>query len=111
MPGVNDTGVEHLRATRDPTGTWAYDPVGYFLVFVDRAGETVRLEQYTAEHRQVRIIEGRGAEEICHTIVRTGQVTLLAHAAYLGRELAKAEAALKLGLEYEQDRPLTSPTS
>ena len=36
-------------------------------------------------------------------------MTLLAHAAYLGRELAKAETALALGLEYDQDRPLTRP--
>jgi tetrahydromethanopterin S-methyltransferase subunit A len=65
------------------------------------------VEQYTQSHRLVRILEGRGAEEICHTIVRLEQVTLLAHAAYLGRELARAESALAFGLDYEQDRPLS----
>jgi tetrahydromethanopterin S-methyltransferase subunit A len=99
-------GVEHVAATRDPIEEWIYDPVGYFLVFVDRAKRLLRVEQYTPQHRQLRVIEGASAEEICHTIVRLGQVTLLAHAAYLGRELAKAETALRLGLTYEQDRPL-----
>ena len=64
------------------------------------------MEQHSPQHLLLRVVEGRGAEEICHTIVRLGQLTLLAHAAYLGRELAKAEAALTFDLEYEQDRPL-----
>jgi tetrahydromethanopterin S-methyltransferase subunit A len=98
-----------IVATRDPTDAWLYDPVGYFLVFVDRARGVLRAEQYSQEHRRLRIVEGATAEEICHTIVRLGQVTVLAHAAYLGRELAKAESALKLGLDYEQDRLLASP--
>jgi tetrahydromethanopterin S-methyltransferase subunit A len=101
--------VERIVAARDPIETWIYDSVGYFLVFVDRTNRLLRVEQYTSDHRQVRIIEGANAEEICHTIVRLAQVTLLAHAAYLGRELAKAETALRLGLPYEQDRPLASP--
>lgn len=99
--------VEQLTATRDPASAWIYDPVGYFLVFVDRSRGILRVEQHDQEHRLLRVLEGRGAEEICHTIVRLGQVTLLAHAAYLGRELAKAETALALGLAYEQDRPLS----
>jgi tetrahydromethanopterin S-methyltransferase subunit A len=104
-PAVVDA-VERLAATRDSARAWQYDPVGYALVFVDRARGLLRLEQYTQHHRLVREITGSGAEEICHTVVRLGGVTLPAHAAYLGRELAKAEAALRFGLEYEQDRPL-----
>ena len=106
VPATHEAVVERVTATRDPVSTWSYDPVGYFLVLVDRARRLLRLEQYTPGHRLLRVIEGRRAEEISHTVVRLGQVTLLAHAAYLGRELAKAEAALTLGLEYEQDRPL-----
>jgi tetrahydromethanopterin S-methyltransferase subunit A len=99
-------GVEQVAATRDPASAWSYDPVGYFVVFVDRARRLIHVEQYSREHRLVRAIDGRAAEEISHTIVRLGQVTTLGHAAYLGRELAKAETALVLGLDYEQDRPL-----
>ncbi len=106
---AEDPDVEQIIATRDPVDAWVYDPAGYFLVFVDRMRAVLRVEQYTPEHRRVRIIEGATAEEISHTVVRLGQVTILAHAAYLGRELAKAETALKLGLEYDQDRPLLRP--
>jgi tetrahydromethanopterin S-methyltransferase subunit A len=38
--------------------------------------------------------------------VERGFVTQLDHAAYLGRELAKAEAALSNGITYEQDAAL-----
>ena len=109
--GVTTPDVEQIAATRDPASAWTYDPVGYFVIFVDRPGKTLRLEQHSQDHTLVRVIEGNRAEEICHTIVRLGQVTLLAHAAYLGRELAKAETALSLGLEYDQDRPLTGRTA
>jgi tetrahydromethanopterin S-methyltransferase subunit A len=103
--------VEQIVATRDPLDAWIYDPVGYFLVFVDRARGAIRVEQYSQEHRQRHVIHGATAEEISHTIVRLGLVTILAHAAYLGRELAKAESALKLNLAYEQDRPLSAPAA
>jgi tetrahydromethanopterin S-methyltransferase subunit A len=76
-------------------------------VLIDRARRLVRLEHYTQDNQLRGVIEGAGAEEICHTVARLGLVTLLPHAAYLGRELAKAETALNLGLDYEQDRPLT----
>ena len=33
-------------------------------------------------------------------------ISELSHAMYVGRELAKAEEALRSGLQYEQDRPL-----
>ena len=39
-------------------------------------------------------------------LVREGLVSQLSHAGYLGEELAKAEAALRLELRYAQDRPL-----
>jgi tetrahydromethanopterin S-methyltransferase subunit A len=104
---IEETGV--IVASRDPASAWQYDPVGYFLVFVDRARRLMRVEHRTPDHRLETVFEGRRAEELCHTIVRRGDVTLLAHAAYLGRELAKAEIALALGIEYEQDRPLAGP--
>ncbi|MFN8635718.1 MAG: DUF4346 domain-containing protein [Chloroflexota bacterium] len=100
--------VETVAARRDPANAWQYDPAGYFVVVLDRERGLLRAEQYTPEHQHVRSVEGRAAEEICHTIGRMQLVTLLPHALYLGRELAKAETALALDLPYEQDRPLIS---
>jgi tetrahydromethanopterin S-methyltransferase subunit A len=107
---VDAGGVDVVVATRDSSSSWAYDPAGYFLIFVDRARRLLRVEHRMPDHRLIGVFEGRRAEDLCHTIVRRGDVTLLPHAAYLGRELAKAETALTLGLEYDQDRPLTRAT-
>jgi len=103
--------AEHVMATRDPASAWIYDPTGYFLIFVDRVHAQLRTEHYDQQHRLQRVIWGSGADEISHTIVRLGLVTLLPHAAYLGRELGRAESALRLGLHYEQDRPLSPLTA
>src|SRR5581483_2838249 len=99
-------GVEAIAATPDRLDAWEYDPAGFFLIFVDRAARRLRAEQYSQSRRLLRVFEGHNAQALCHTITRHGQVTLLAHAAYLGRELAKAETALRLDLVYEQELPL-----
>jgi tetrahydromethanopterin S-methyltransferase subunit A len=99
--------VEHIMATRDPASAWVYDPTGYFLIFVDRAHAQLRTEHYDQQHRLQRVIWGGGADEVSHTLLRLGLLTLLPHAAYLGRELGRAESAMRLGLHYEQDRPLS----
>jgi tetrahydromethanopterin S-methyltransferase subunit A len=52
------------------------------------------------------VIEGREGAVIAATVIEQGLLTQLDHAAYLGRELAKAEIALKTGSHYEQDAAL-----
>lgn len=98
--------VPRIRATPNAASDWRYDPTGFFLIFVDRQPRTLRLEHYSQGRELIRIVEGANAQEICHTVVRLGLVGDLAHAAYVGRELERAEAALRLGLRYEQDSPL-----
>jgi tetrahydromethanopterin S-methyltransferase subunit A len=98
--------VERLVASPDPPEAWRYDPSGFFLIFPARDRGILLVEQYDRGRTLLRVIEGRTATELCHTLVRHGLVQELAHAAYLGRELARAEDALRLGLHYEQDSPL-----
>ncbi|RLG08934.1 MAG: hypothetical protein DRN64_04515, partial [Thaumarchaeota archaeon] len=57
------------------------------------------------ERKETKIV-GRNAKEVLDTILRLGLISSLEHAAYLGRELAKAEIALSLKKSYEQDEPL-----
>ncbi|MBO6105062.1 MAG: DUF4346 domain-containing protein, partial [Methanobrevibacter sp.] len=47
--------------------------------------------------------EGKTASEIYEEIIEKGLVTRLDHAAYLGKELEKAEIAMLTGKEYVQD--------
>ncbi len=71
------------------------DPKGNFRIGIE--GDTI-----------VAVINGRAVrgtrwQDIFYTIVKTGDVTLLDHAAYLGRELYKAELAIRYGRSFEQD--------
>ena len=49
------------------------------------------------------VIEGRAAAELYHPAIDRGLISRLDHAAYLGRELARAESALENGGPYVQD--------
>jgi tetrahydromethanopterin S-methyltransferase subunit A len=51
----------------------------------------------------LRVVEGTNARTIYRTLVANGWVSELSHAAYLGKELAKAELSLRHGFKYVQD--------
>jgi len=53
-------------------------------------------------------VAGRNARDILNTLIEMGLVSRLDHAGYLGRELEKAEIALRLKRSYVQDEPLWS---
>jgi tetrahydromethanopterin S-methyltransferase subunit A len=80
------------------------DKAGYFVIIPHPKKKVIMVEHYSYDNRLLRIIEGEDARSIYHTIIENGWVTQLSHAAYLGKELAKAELSLKLGLKYAQDR-------
>lgn len=99
--------VEEITASHDDAAEWKFDPAGFFLVSLDRQKKELIVEHYTRQGRKRdKVITGKSAEELTHTITRLNLVTYLDHAAYIGRELAKAEAALHFNLDYEQDKPL-----
>jgi tetrahydromethanopterin S-methyltransferase subunit A len=79
------------------------DPAGYFVIYVDRAGRRLSLEHYSNAGVLDNIIEGRSAPELYIPAVEQGFVSRLDHAAYLGRELARAEQALASGEPFIQD--------
>ncbi|MBA3824429.1 MAG: hypothetical protein H0X24_11110, partial [Ktedonobacterales bacterium] len=83
-----------------------YDPKGYFVITLDREEEQIVLRHYQPDHTPAHEMYGRMAGSMFLGLVREGLVTQLSHAGYLGEELAKAQAALHLGLRYDQDRPL-----
>jgi dihydropteroate synthase-like protein len=73
------------------------DPMGDFRIWVG--------DKIYCQHEKVTIV-GENAKEILDTVVRLGLISRLDHAGYLGRELKKAEIALKLGKSYVQDEEL-----
>jgi tetrahydromethanopterin S-methyltransferase subunit A len=113
-PGPWAEGVRHpfgepLAATPNAMGQITLDALGLFLVGLRRETGEIVVDHYSADRRYVNTVTGTSAEAVCHTLVREGLLSELSHAAYVGREVAKAEEALRWGLEFEQDRPLFPP--
>ncbi len=102
--GATATTVEKISA-RAPK-TLRLDKAGFFIVIPQRDRGQITCEHYENSGRLAHMITGKQAARIASTAIERGLLTQLDHAAYLGRELAKAEAALKGGTVYEQDAAL-----
>jgi tetrahydromethanopterin S-methyltransferase subunit A len=87
------------------------DPAGYFVIYVDRSRQLLSLEHYSNDGVLDAVIEGRTAPELYVPAVDKGLVSRLDHAAYLGRELARAEQALKSGEPFVQDAAPEAPAA
>jgi tetrahydromethanopterin S-methyltransferase subunit A len=78
------------------------DPAGYFVIKPDFDEKVIYVEFYNYDKVLLEIIRGRDARSIYWTILENEWVSDLSHAAYLGKELAFAELAIKNGTVYEQ---------
>lgn len=74
-----------------------YDPRGNFRIGIE--GEWI------IAVRNGTAIRGKRWQDLLHTLIRQDAVSLLDHAGYLGRELFKAELAIRYGRSFEQDGP------
>lgn len=105
------------------------DPSGYFIIYLDRDAGLIYAKHFTnviderglavdpetgkvipargkVERTHTTVFNGRTAKELCVKIFEETQpcpVTMMDHAAYLGREFLRAEVALINGQEYVQD--------
>lgn len=83
------------------------DKTGWFKIQIDRDNKMIEaLFYHNNEEKPSAIVKGKEVTEIYQTIIRERMVEKLDHAAYLGKELGKAELALKLGRAYVQDEDL-----
>jgi len=97
---VND--IPHVHAIQNEK--WTVDPAGCFKIGITESKEIVAIHE-VRKHRSAVII-GNTAKEVLDTILREGLVTRLGHAGYIGRELMKAELALKFGRSYAQEQDI-----
>jgi dihydropteroate synthase len=106
------------------------DPGGYFLIYLDRENGLLCAKHFTnvindkglacdpetgeplpceggVQRQHSYVYAGRTAKELCIAIFEASDrpcpVTMMDHAAYLGREFVRAEFALLNGQEYVQD--------
>ncbi len=87
----------------EPSDVVAMDKAGYFVIVPLTDKGAINVEHYSYDNSLLRVIEGTSARAIYHTIINNGWVTELSHAAYLGKELVKAELSLQHGFKYIQD--------
>lgn len=92
-----------INAIRAQAAThWKLDPAGPIRIGIvpDRIKGKGGL--IIAEHEKA-VVSGENAGEILDTLLEMDLVSRLDHAAYLGRELEKAELALRFSRSYAQD--------
>jgi dihydropteroate synthase-like protein len=78
------------------------DRLGSHVIMVDKG---VIRDFYTGRRGTIEV-RGRTAEEVWKAIAYLGLASEPSHYAYLGCELCKAEQALRMGVSYEQEKPL-----
>ena len=79
------------------------DKNGYFVVYPQKDGQII-VEHYANNNKILRTIKGQNTREIYWTIIENGWITQLSHAAYIGKELTKAELSIKYDFKYIQDK-------
>jgi tetrahydromethanopterin S-methyltransferase subunit A len=87
----------------EPSEDVRMDKAGYFVIVPLADKGVINVEHYAYDNALLRVIEGTTARAIYNTIIDSGWVTELSHAAYLGKELTKAELSLENGFKYIQD--------
>ena len=100
-PSLTIPLVERVQA-HEPTKV-EMDKAGYFVILPQPDSATILVEHYAYDNTLLRVIEGKDARTVYWTMIENGWVSLLSHAAYLGKELTKAELSLQLGFKYLQD--------
>ena len=94
--------VTTLTAT-ESSDTVIMDKAGYFVIVPLSDRHVINVEHYAYDDTLLDVIEGSNARALYQTIIAQQWVSELSHAAYLGKELAKAELALQHGFKYVQD--------
>lgn len=84
-----------LTTAKDMPTEITYDPRGSFRIGID--GDNI----IAVIHGKA--VRGKRWQDVLHTILSHGDVSLLDHAGYLGREIYKAELAIRYGRSFEQD--------
>ena len=79
------------------------DPGGYVIIYTDLTRKIMTLEHYDTAGCLQRVIEGNSATQIYTPLLELDVITRLDHAAYIGRELARAEHCIHSQTLYVQD--------
>lgn len=85
-----------------PSENWRVDPAGPVRIRIVHDSTNGNDGLIVAEHEKASVV-GKNAREVMDTLLELEIISRLDHAAYLGRELEKAELALHFNRSYAQD--------
>jgi len=85
----------------DERGNYTVEVVGDEIKVIHISPTGLPLNEYIKDGKENKV-----AMKLCNEIINNEGISDLGAAADLGRQLAKAETAVKLGLIFEQDQPL-----
>jgi len=97
------TEPQRIKAEKTPPESVRLDKAGYFVIIPSKEDRIITVEHYSYDNRLLRVIEGDNSRDIYLTIIKNNWVSDLSHAAYLGKELTKAELSIEKGFKYVQD--------
>ncbi len=97
-----ETGIPTIQASEPER--LILDKAGYFVVYPEPRRMRLVLEHYTNAGLLDCVIEGKSPAAVYGQVIKRTLISRLDHAAYLGRELARAEQSLKTGEAFVQDR-------
>lgn len=100
---VSKFNVPVIQAEAVAKENIALDKAGYFVILPQPEKNLIIVEHYGYDNTLLRVIEGNNGRSLYLTLIENGWVTEISHAAYLGKELAKAEHSIALGIKYVQD--------
>lgn len=102
MPKMTSS-VPTVAAKKQSKTSIKLDKAGYFVILPSGKNGSILVEHYSYDNKLLRKIKGRNSRDIYFTIINNKWVTELSHAAYLGKELARAELSMKKRFKFIQD--------
>ncbi len=97
------TTFPKITAKKQRKSSIKLDKAGYFVILPLKKTARILVEHYSYDNKLLRKIEGKSSRDVYLTIINNKWITELSHAAYLGKELAKAELSIKKGFKFIQD--------
>ncbi len=93
----------NARVKAKAPGSIKLDKAGYFVIIPSKKDKLITVEHYSYENKLLRTIEGKSSRNIYHTLISNKWVKDLTHAAYLGKELERAELSIRKKFKFVQD--------
>lgn len=104
---ITTENAKEVVAVYDDAKEFVLDSEGYFLIRLDRLSHFIEVAFCNKKNNIVLKVKGKKPIDVYHTILNKEKLHIRHdHAAYLGRELQKAYAALENDLDYVQDDEL-----